>query len=332
MENSEHKDQGMISVIMPVYNVKDYLERSVRSVAAQTFRNLEIILVDDGSTDGSGELCESLASEDRRIRVIHRENGGAASSRNTGLDEARGGYIAFADADDFLHPQMLERLLKIQEKEDADIVAAGFLRVPEEADPEECFAQETLPEENVYICVEEQDVMKQLFERDILTVVLWNKLFRREVFHGIRFPEGRTFEDFFVMHRLLWNCRRIVYTDDVLYFYAERGESVSRKMSRSKILDSLDGHEDRIVFFRENIPEMAAMAEASMLRNMKWRFSVLAKQRAREDCRWFAKVCAEKLEQLHPEPQDREIILLTTAPDRYYRRLRIKETARRNKG
>ena len=325
----KEKEEELISVIIPVYNVKAYLERCVNSVLTQTYRHLEILLIDDGSTDGSASLCDSLAAREERIRVIHRENGGAAAARNTGLDTAAGELIAFADADDFLHPELYARMLRILEERDADIVTGEFLRVPQDADPEEWFAAGPLPSEASGVCIEKSDVMRQLFERDRLTVVLWNKLFRRHVLRDVSFPEGRTFEDFFAMHHILWNCERMVYTEAAMYFYAEREESVSRSLSHAKIRDSVDGHEDRVLFFREHIPEMSEMAEAAMLENMEWRFSRLSAQGAREDCIWFSSLCREKLEKLQIRIRDDRIRRIIDSPKRYYRQLRIKQHLRK---
>lgn len=327
-EEKQETTGGLVSVIIPVYNVKAYLERSVNCVLSQTYPDLDIILVDDGSTDGSGELCDTLASGDERIRAFHRENGGAAASRNAGLDAARGGFIAFVDADDFIRPDMLERMMRVQSETDADIVTAGFERVPEETDAQALIKAEKKPEEN-YTCIEKKDLMEQLFERDVEIVVLWNKLYRRKVFTNVRFPEGRTFEDFYAAHRLLWNCDRMACMDAVLYFYVERTGSVSRAISRGKITDSVEGHEDRVLFFRERIPEQAALAESAMLKNMKWRFSELAAQGAHDDCLWFSSLCGEVMERLRIAPAEEGIRMLTKAPERYYRRIRMKNSIRR---
>ena len=327
-EQNENPKDALISVIIPVYNVKAYLARCVNSVMTQTYPHLEIFLVDDGSTDGSGELCDSLASGDERIRVIHRENGGAAAARNAGLDAAQGTYIAFADADDFLRPEMLERMCCVREETDADLVVGGFVRVQQDAEVKDVFSEHPLKEEEA-VCIEGADILKQLTERDTETVVLWNKLYRREVFADVRFPEGRTFEDFYAAHRVLWNCQRVVYMKSVLYFYAERTDSVSRAMSRGKILDSVEGHEERVRFFREKAPELNGMAEDAMQENMKWRFSELAAQGAKDDCLWFAALCKEKADQLNIAYSDPEMKDMLESPRKYYGKLRVKMKIKR---
>lgn len=329
-EQNENPKDALISVIIPVYNVKAYLARCVNSVMTQTYPHLEIFLVDDGSTDGSGELCDSLASGDERIRVIHRENGGLSVARNTALDMAQGDFIAFVDGDDFIHPDMYRCMLSAQRKTGADMVTVPFERVPQDADPEAfCLTEADEEVEVVCECMNRQEILRTMLKRDAQTVVQWNKLFCRKVLDSIRFPEGRLHEDFHVIHRELWNCDCIAQLNLPPYYYAEREGSISRRPSRSSMNDLLEGHVDSILFFRENEPALSCVAEAGMTEHMKWRFSELAAQGAKDDCLWFAALCKEKADQLNIAYSDPEMKDMLESPRKYYGKLRVKMKIKR---
>lgn len=219
----------MISVIVPVYNIADYIGDCIESILAQTYRDLEIILVDDGSTDESGEICERYAKKDERIRVIHKENGGASTARNKGINEATGEYLFFVDGDDLIHPSCIQSLLTVLEETGSDIVQCktyAFLNVS--------ILPPQMPKRVIHICTG-----REMCEHYLLgtygsdTTVVWNKLYRRQVFQTIRFPEGIIYEDDAIIGQIYWYAEKIALTNEPLAYY------------RSKRVNSVMHSEDR---------------------------------------------------------------------------------------
>lgn len=225
---------GLISVIVPVYNVEKYLAECLRSIAAQTYRNLEILVVDDGSTDGSGAICDAFAKEDPRFRVFHKQNGGAASARNLALREARGEYLAFVDSDDVLHSDAYEHMVSQMQEHDADVVQCGY------ADwyRDEKIDQLTFAESQEFGA---QDYLMR-FTIDWTGALLWDKLYRRKLFDGIFFEEGHIIDDEFFTYQGLMNARRIRYVPRVVYHYRKRRSSVTinRHTQQRIVMDKLD--------------------------------------------------------------------------------------------
>lgn len=212
-----------ISVIIPVYQVEEYLERCVESVKNQTMRDFECILVDDGSTDRSGEMCDEYARQPG-FSVIHKKNGGLSSARNAALEIARGEYLCFLDSDDLLHPQALELMLEAMEKTDADMAAARLQEFSTDT-------VEVQPIGQVGMDVIGQDVfidhlLPDNFGR--ISVTACGKLYRREIFRTLRFPEGRIYEDLHVYLEVLLSCRKIAVLNTALYDYYKNPTSITR--------------------------------------------------------------------------------------------------------
>lgn len=232
--------EDLISVIVPVYNVAGYVDVCINSIISQTYRNLEILLVDDGSTDDSGSICDRYAEKDSRIVVLHKENGGLSDARNYALDRARGEMIAFVDGDDWIHPRMYEVMQNVMNETQSDLVTCGFERENKD------FVKEVV---NISLSdvqlLTRDDAMSDI---DIPLVVAWNKLYRRSLFDGIRYPVGKLHEDEFIIHRILWKCRQIAVISSALYFYTEREGSIIARMTPVRIHDALEAFEDRILF------------------------------------------------------------------------------------
>ena len=228
--------QETISVIVPVYKVERYLDQCVESIVGQTYRDLEIILVDDGSPDGCPALCDAWARKDPRIRVIHRENGGLSAARNTGIGAAKGQFLTFVDSDDLLEPDTLRRAWEAQRQYSADLVVYNLVYVDENnrplASPDfTVFRDEVLDEAEVwrrYFALEEQK---------IYYVVAWNKLYRAELFRELRYAEGKRYEDQFLMPQLLAQCGRIACLAYPGYRYVQRGGSIMAQGSSRNYLD-----------------------------------------------------------------------------------------------
>lgn len=216
---------GLISIIVPVYNVKDYLNRCIDSILAQTYTNLEILLIDDGSTDGSGQICDEYKDKDKRVRVFHKTNGGASTARNLGLDKAKGEFIGFVDSDDYIKADMYASLCKYMEKE-VDIVCCGtaLLFPTRMHKPVKLFGKLKTPS----IYSNQQAVKELLLVRD-LTFSSWNKVYKRKLFQGIRFPEGKICEDYPVIYQVIKKSRKVVNSGEVKYFHCYRADSISKR-------------------------------------------------------------------------------------------------------
>ena len=213
---------GTISVIIPVYKVEDYLDRCVQSVLAQTYEDIEVILVDDGSPDGGGAKCDDYAARDSRVKVIHRENGGLSAARNTGLDAAAGEYILFVDGDDYIAPDMAEKLLAALEDTGADMALCDIKCVDDGGT-----VVRELPPFEAGVFGPEEIYRRMTFDDWAMRyVTAWNRLYRRALFDGLRFEEGKLHEDEFLAHRLYDRCEKVAAVSDELYYYVQRGGSI----------------------------------------------------------------------------------------------------------
>lgn len=232
MKNLE-KPEDLISVIIPVYNVKPFLRQCLASVFAQTFRNLEIILVDDGSTDGSGELCDALAAEDPRVRVIHQENGGLSAARNTGIDASTGAWLYFLDSDDALSPVTLAHLWTACIRTRADAAVGDFLRFSSEELPQErrTFAMESLGTE---------EALRRMLLNQGFGHQAWGKLFRRELWEKLRYPVGLLYEDYAVIYDVMLGAEKVAAVTDALYFYRMQEGSIMHAKITERNLTLLD--------------------------------------------------------------------------------------------
>lgn len=235
----------MVTIIVPVFNIKKYLPGCVQSLLAQTHRDIEILLVNDGSTDGSDALCNSLAASDRRIRVIHKENGGLSDARNAGLDRAKGDWILFVDGDDYLVPNAVERLLE-QAKPDVDFVQFLY----QETEDNDWLPDPDQPA-NPVICRKTRQFFDRLYHMGGVAASSCTKLWNRRIFDGVRFQKGILHEDEELITRVLPRCETVIYTDLVLYGYMMRGGSIVRSDFKPKHLDVFSIMEQRIQVLRE---------------------------------------------------------------------------------
>lgn len=237
----------LITVIIPVYKVEEYLEKCVKSVQDQTYTNLEIILVDDGSPDGSGRICDTLAKTDQRIRVIHQKNMGLSGARNTALDIMKGDAVTFVDSDDTIDPNMIENLLADMEEYDADIVECQFYEVFNNR----MDVQDYLKETKVYSA--EQALLIDLGSKGG-AVAACGKLYRRYIFAEHRFEKGRIGEDTFAIVGSLRQANRIVIDHRPMYYYVHRGNSISTSKFSERTLDSIEGAERNLNIVEKEFP------------------------------------------------------------------------------
>ena len=219
-------DNRMVSVIIPAYNVEQYVERCVYSVTKQTYRNLEIILVDDGSTDCTGIICDKLAKEDNRISVIHKTNGGLSDARNAGIDVSRGEYISFVDSDDYIASDMLEHMMNAMCETDISMVVVGFWK--QSGDAREYCGPTT---ERV---VSSEEALKDIYIGHEIYPASWNKLYRRALFNNNRFAVGMINEDSEIITKLLMECNRVALVSKPLYIYMIREGSITQSSFSSK--------------------------------------------------------------------------------------------------
>ena len=243
-----------ISIIVPVYKSEAYLENCINSILHQTYKDFELILVDDGSPDRSGSICDQYAAIDSRIKVIHKENGGASSARNTGIDTAQGVYLGFVDSDDYIDKHMYEILLNNMELYKADISQCEFIRVSD-------FNPKSTQQADQVKVFNNIQALNNLYnfknEKSTNMVVPVNKLYKRSLFEDIRFPVGKIHEDEFIIHELLYKARIIVTTDTVMYYYYQSSNSVMRSEFNMKRFDALMAYDQRKAFFKQRgLPEL----------------------------------------------------------------------------
>lgn len=234
-----------ISIIVPVYNVEKYLENCIESILNQTFKDFELIFVDDGSTDNSGKICDIYEKKDSRIKVIHKNNEGLSSARNTGLDIACGKYVGFVDSDDSIHPKMYEVLYNLIEKYKSDISCCNYKYTYDISNQnhEELNLNEVIEMSNI-------EAIEKLYDKDlgVRLVVAWNKLYNKRLFDNIRYKVGRLHEDEFMAHRILYNSKKITYVDNELYYYLQRDGSIMSKKTYKRKVDTLLSKSDRMRF------------------------------------------------------------------------------------
>lgn len=244
----------LISVIIPVYNVEQYLRKCVDSILCQTHRNLEIILVNDGSTDHCGAICDEYASLDSRICVIHKVNGGLSSARNAGLDIASGDYYSFVDSDDWLEPDALAYLLTQAEEHSAEITVCGRIDEYEGKSVPSAWDEPAL--------LNKEQAILHLLTDPVMQSYAWNKLWKKSVFAGIRFPEGRNYEDVAVIHRAYERAERILCLPGAKYHYLQRSNSIVRNTSLRSRLDYWTSAKQRYDELRELWPQYQSILEA----------------------------------------------------------------------
>lgn len=242
----------MVSVILPVYNVAKYLNEGVRSVLAQSHRDLEVILIDDGSTDGSGDMCDALCATDSRIRVIHTENRGQSAARNSALDIARGEWITFVDPDDTVSPEYVKSLLDAATSSRADIAACPFVYLDK--------APEIRPRHTVPAVFDSESFLKMtLYQTHSTNTCVWSKIFRRDIFADERFEPGVIYEDFDILFRILRKKYRVATISVPLYHYRMRHDSSMHSPDRSR-LNVLRVTEHIEQWARENRPALLPAA------------------------------------------------------------------------
>lgn len=258
----------MISVIVPVYMVEKYIRKCLDSIIAQTYFDLEIILIDDGSLDHSGSICDEYSQKDIRVKCIHTENKGLSSARNLGIQMAQGDYIGFVDPDDWIEPDMYETLLEGVEKCKADMSMCGFWVEDDSSKKETNFI------DGLFIG---NDSLRALLECNINTHV-WNKLYRKNLFKNVKFLDNHYYEDVIILHRILAEVEKTIVISTPKYHYRQREDSIVRNQSAKYLIDYAMSYLDRYYFFqdydyslfKENEVKILRLAAQGISRVWRW--------------------------------------------------------------
>lgn len=251
-------DLPLISVVVPVYRVEDYLDKCIRSIAEQTYSNLEILLVDDGSPDASGAICDRWAESDCRIRAIHQKNAGAGAARNRALDAAEGDLIAFVDSDDYLHPNLYAHLYGLM-KDGVDI-AECEIGITETDD----LSMDDGTGAKVLVC-DTEAALRLHIQDEIFRQTPPNKLYRRACVGDIRFPEGNLIDDEFFTYKVLGSAKKLAHSSACMYAYRQQSGSAMHKPYSLRRLQGLDAKLQRLDYFEQNFPGLVWDAKADLL-------------------------------------------------------------------
>lgn len=242
-----------MSVIIPVYNAEKYLRGCMDSVLSQTLRELEVICVDDGSTDGSAAILEEYAEKDSRVRVLRQENKGVAAARNAGLSAALSDWIGWVDSDDWIEPDMFEYLLQNAENYGADIATCGHV--------DEFNKSITVKTTEQVLLLDTEGALRMLLENSIVNNVLWDKLWKKDLFNGISFPEGRTFEDIAIMHKLFERASKTVFLPNPKYHYVHRPNSITGNKALANRINDFIAAKDRYDEMKDTWPQFRTLLE-----------------------------------------------------------------------
>lgn len=236
----------VITIVVPIYNVENYLHRCVDSIVNQTYKSLEIILVNDGSPDSCGKICDEYAKLDERVKVIHKKNGGLSDARNAGIDIAQGEYISFVDSDDWIDEDYIKKLYQLLENTNSDISVCNFIRTSTEKIQIDNSKEIIYEYSNV-------DALEQFVDKFYVQMVIaCGKLYKRKLFREIRFPVGRIHEDEFTTYKLIYNAKKVVFTTSQLFFYWQREDSImGAGFNISHKLHVIDAFSERAQFFKK---------------------------------------------------------------------------------
>lgn len=258
-------DKPLISVVVPIYNVEMYLERCIDSIRQQTYSKLEIILVDDGSLDNCGAICDRYKEKDNRIKVVHKKNGGLSDARNVGITVAQGEYLTCIDSDDFVSPYFVENLWDAAKEYNCDIATSWFVKYCE---GDNVPLTNKLKLEKVQV-LDRESFYEKLLYQDGVEVSAWGKLYRRNLFRGVEYPVGKLYEDIATTYLLVEKVNKIAVIPNIDYFYFQRTTSIAQEKFTVKKLDAIEHMSNFRKFIVVNYPMLKEAAE----------------------CRYFSTVC-----------------------------------------
>lgn len=248
----------LISVIVPIYNVEKYLARCVDSIVNQTYKNLEIILVDDGSPDSCPQMCDDYAKKDSRIKVVHKKNGGLSDARNAGMAVATGEYISFIDSDDYVSDDFFECLLDVINKENSDIAECSVVKFYEDNRFDE-FSDDLSVK-----TYDTQDAMSALIAENPFHQHVWNKLYKTELVKDIPYAVGKLNEDEFWTYQVFGRANKVSKLNKTMYYYFQRNSSIMGVGYNIRRLDALEGKANRQKYIENNFPELSTQAKIDL--------------------------------------------------------------------
>ena len=254
----------LISIVVPIYKVEKYLKKCIDSIVNQTYKNIEIILVDDGSPDNCGNIIEEYRKADERVKTIHQKNGGLSDARNNGIKIASGKYILYIDSDDWIEKNMVEVLYKNIVDNDADISICEFI---EEDDNETELSNKNY--NGQIVVFNKIEAIQDLIEQRFITNHAWNKLYKKELFDNIEYPKGQLMEDISTTYKLFENSKKIVYQNIALYHYIQRGSSILGNITQKRIEDQEDAIFKRNNYLIKKYPECANIIKIDNLKTVK---------------------------------------------------------------
>lgn len=261
-----------ISVIVPVYKVEKYIQKCVDSILAQTFSDFEVILVDDGSPDICGDICDDYAKKDERIKVIHKENGGLSDARNAGMKLVNGNYVIFIDSDDYIEKDMFEYMYNNIQQNDADMATCGIYEVYSDR-------IESQKQEKDFACTGEE-AFRCILRGHTIRGEIWNKLIKKECVKDLEFPKGRIYEDIFYTVDLMQRVKKVAVGTEPKYYYLHREDSITGKAYRPQLFDIIEGYTKNYQVVKRVFPSLEREAECLWI----WsRFIVLDKMLLEDD-------------------------------------------------
>ena len=273
----------LISIIVPVYNVEKYLERCVNSIINQTYKNIEIILVNDGSTDNSGNICDKFGKKDSRIKIIHKSNGGLSDARNAGLKIAKGEYIGFVDSDDYIKEDMFETLYNLNKEHNSEISIVSYY----EYYNDKLIAVRDSKKLEVFNKI---SAIKELLIDTKIQSYAWNKLFKKELFENLEFPTNKNFEDIATTLLLFEKANKIVLLEDPKYYYLRRDNSIVGKRNYKTYKDYLDVIYDKYLYLDGKYEELDLYNAYNFIINMVWVYTIIVAFDLEDVYREFEKI------------------------------------------
>lgn len=275
MLEEKEEDSPCISVIVPVYNVEKYLNKCIDSILSQKLSNYELLLIDDGSTDSSSEICKTFALQDHRIKYFRKENGGLSDARNFGIERAVAKYIVFIDSDDYIDSDYLVSLYTAIVNNDADVAMCGFKFVNDKYDLIDRVSVSDFEEDKKVISG--KNLLRNVFKKNgHVFVVVWNKIYKRKLFDTVKFEKGRLYEDEYINFKLFWNVQKIALVDKQNYNYVQRNGSIKiSKISKKKIIDIFEIYQRRMEFYKlkdDNLYHLANVAYRKLLLRIYYDF------------------------------------------------------------